>query len=308
VSGWRAGLVAAAVGGLILLIGALVGVVGNGDGSASTTAAPPGAVDLACVPALEAVCADLATSLGLGTRSYQPGVDPGEAVVVIAPAADLPAGMSGPVVARSPIAVAVWRERALVLAPSCGGTVGPACLEGAYGAQWGDLGGHAAWGGFKLGLADPTRSESGLAAWRVVAAAGVPAGLEASLRLVATDDGALMLELAQFGASRADAVVATEVAIARQLENVQDVGRLEVYYPDPGPWVEYVAAGRGGDAGRAAERLLTAEVQSRLPALGLRPASGEASGLPEGLGAPGQPLGPLGAEERAALIAAWQGL
>jgi len=117
-----------------------------------------------------------------------------------------------------------------------------------------------------------------------------------------------MLEVAQFGPSRADAVITTEVAIAGQLENVWDVGRLEVYYPDPGPWVEYVAAGRGSDAVRLAERLLTPEVQSRLPVLGLRPASGEATGLPGGLGSPGQPFGPLGSAERDALLAAWQNL
>jgi hypothetical protein len=56
------------------------------------------------------------------------------------------------------------------------------------------------------------------------------------------------------------------------------------------------------------ERLLSAEIQARLPALGLRPASGDAVGLPEGLGTPGQALAPLDAAERDALLAAWQGL
>lgn len=309
-SGWRAGLVAAAVGGLILLVGAIVHAVGGDDGpSASTTSAAPGEVTLACVPALEAVCADLGASLGAATRTFRPGTDPGDDVVVLAPAADLPAGMTGQVVARSPVAIAVWRERALILAAGCGGTVTPACLEGAYGKQWGDLGGNSAWAAFKVGLANPTLSASGLEAWRLVArSAGAPAGFETSLRLRASDDAALMLEVAQFGPSRADAVITTEVAIAGQLENVWDVGRLEVYYPDPGPWVEYLAAARGGEAQRLAERLLTPEVQSRLPVLGLRPASGEAAGLPEGLGSPGQPLGPMVDAEREALLAAWQGL
>ena len=309
-SGWRAGLVAAAVGGLILLIGAIVHAVGGDDGpSASTTSTAPGEVTLACVPALQAVCADLGASLGVATRPFRPGTDPGDDVLVLAPAADLPAGMTGQVVARSPVAMAVWRERAVILAAGCGGTISPACLEGAYGKQWGDLGGNGAWAAFKVGLADPALSASGLEAWRLVArSAGAPAGFGTSLRIRASDDAALMLEVAQFGPSRADAVITTEVAIAGQLENVWDVGRLEVYYPDPGPWVEYVAAGRGGDAARLAERLLTPEVQSRLPVLGLRPASGEATGLPEGLGSPGQPLEPLGSAERDALLAAWQNL
>jgi hypothetical protein len=266
-------------------------------------------VTLACVPALQQVCADIGATLGVATRTFRPGTDPGDDVVVLAPAADLPAGLTGVVVARSPVAIAVWRERAVILAPACGGTVNAACLEGAFGRHWGDLGGDAAWAAFKVGMADPTRSASALEAWRLVAGAGgAPAGLGDSLRVRATDDAALMLEVAQFGPSRADAVITTEVAIAAQLENVWDLGRLEVYYPNPGPWVEYVAAPRGGAAERLAERLLGPEVQSALGARGLRPASGEASGLPEGLGTPGEPFAPLEASEREALLAAWQDL
>ena len=310
-SGWRAGLVAVAIGGIILAIGAVVAALGD-DGtpaySTTSTTAAPGAVALACVPALEEACADLGATLGAPTRTFRPGTDPGDGVVVVAPAADLPSGMTGAVVARTPIAVAIWRERAAVLAPGCGGTVGPSCLAGAYGRQWGDLGGDAAWAVFKVGLADPTRSASALEAWRAVAGAGVPSGLGGSLRVRAADDAALLIEVAQFGPSRADAVVATEVAIAGQLVNVLDVGRLEVYYPDPGPWVEYVAAPRGGGADRLAERLLSPEVQSRLAAFGLRPASGDAAGLPDGLGTPGRPLGPMTDAEKAALLAAWQDL
>lgn len=308
-SGWRAGLVAAAVGGLILIAGIIVHAVGGDDDApGTTTTAAPGEVTLACVPALEEACADLAATLGVATRSYRPGTDPGDDVVVLAPAADLPAGLTGTPVARSPVAIAVWRERAVILAAACGGSITPACLEDAYGRQWGDLGGDAAWAAFKVGMADPTRSASALEAWRVVAVAGVPAGLDAALRVRAIDDAALMLEVAQFGPSRADAVITTEVAIAGQLQNVWDVGRLEVYYPDPGPWVEFVAAARGGDAERLVGRLLDADTQARLPALGLRPASGDAVGLPEGLGTPGQPLGSLSQAERDALLAAWQDL
>ncbi len=312
-SGWRAGLVAAAVGGLILIAGIIVHAAGGDDGAAgTTTTAAPGEVTLACVPALQEVCADLGATLGVATRTFLPGSDPGDDVVVLAPVAELPDrpdGVAVVVAARSPVAIAVWRERAVILAPACGGTITKACLEGAYGKQWGDLGGDPAWAIFKIGLADPTRSASAMEAWRlVVDSGGVPAGLDASLRVRADDDAALMLEVAQFGPSRADAVITTEVAIAGQLENVWDVGRLEVYYPNPGPWVEYAAAARGSDAERLVERLLSAEIQGRLPALGLRPASGDAAGLLEGLGTPGQPFGPLDVVERDALLTAWQDL
>lgn len=310
-SGWRAGLVAAAVGGLILIVGIVVHAVGGDDGDpGTTTTAAPGDVTLACVPALKEVCADLGATLGVAVRTFRPGTDPGGDVVVIAPAGDLPDASGATLVARSPVAIAVWRERAVILAPACGGIITKACLEGAYGVQWGDLGGDAAWALFKVGLADPTRSASAMEAWRlVVDSGGVPAGLDASLRVRAADDAALMLEVAQFGPSRADAVITTEVAIAGQLVNVWDVGRLEVYYPDPGPWVDYAAVARGGDAERLVERLLSAEIQGRLPALGLRPGTDAAViGLPEGLGTPGQPLAPLDAAERDTLLAAWYDL
>lgn len=311
-SGWRAGLVAAAVGGLILIVGIIVHAVGGDDDDASgtTTTAAPGDVTLACVPALEEVCADLAATLGVATRTYRPLDGPAEGTVVIAPPGDIPDALGSVVVARSPVAIAVWRERAVLLAPACGGTITKACLEDAYGQEWADLGGDPAWALFKVGLADPTRSASAMEAWRlVVDSGGAPSGLDASLRVRAGDDAALMLEIAQFGPSRADAVITTEVAIAAQLQNVWDVGRLEVYYPDPGPWVDYVAVARGGDAERLIERLLSDEAQARLPALGLRPGTDAAViGLPEGLGTPGQPFAPMDAAERDALLAAWQDL
>jgi hypothetical protein len=304
-------VVAAAVGGLILIVGIIVHAVGGNDGDpGTTTTAAPGDVTLACVPALESVCAELGTTLGVATRTYRPLDGPVEGNVVIAPPGDIPGATNSVLVARSPIAIAVWRERAVLLAPACGGTITRACLEGAYGRDWGDLGGNGAWALFKVGLADPTRSASAMEAWRlVVGSGGVPNGLDASLRVRAADDAALMLEVAQFGPSRADAVIATEVAIAGQLVNVWDVGRLEVYYPDPGPWVDYVAVASGNEAERLVERLLSAEVQARLPTLGLRPGTdAPATGLPEGLGTPGQPFASLDAAERDTLLSAWQNL
>ena len=168
-SGWRAGLVAAAVGGLILIVGIIVHAVGGDDGGpGTTTTAASGDVTLACVPALEDACADLGATLGVTTRTFRPGTDPSGDVVVIAPAAD-PAcrlnGDSGGPQSGGPRRLA---ERAVVLAPACGGTITMACLEGAYGRQWGDLGGDGAWAAFKVGLADPTRSASAMEAWRLV--------------------------------------------------------------------------------------------------------------------------------------------
>lgn len=308
-SGWRAGLVAAAVGGLILIIGIIVHAVG-GDGAApgTTATAAPGEVTLLCVPGLEQVCAAIGEAVGVDPATYQPGTELPAGAIVLAPAADLPEGVTGQVIGSSPVAIAVWLERAVVLAPACGGTIDLACLESAYGKQWGELGGNPDWAAFKLCLADPTLSSSAVTAWRAVAAGGLPEGLDDALRERMANDSRLMGDVALFGPARCDAAITTEVAIAAQLENAWRWGRLEVYYPDPGPWVEYVAAARGDAAAVLAERLLTPEVQSLLPAQGLRPASGEAAGLPEGLGTPGQPLGPLSPTDRDALLVVWQSL
>ena len=157
-SGWRAGLVAAAVGGLILLVGAIVHAVGGDDGpSASSTSTAPGEVTLACAPALQAVCADLGASLGVATRPFRPGADPGDDVLVLAPAADLPAGMTGQVVARSPVAIAVWRERAVILAAGCGGIDQPRLPGGGLREAMGGPGGELGVGGVQGG---PRRSRS----------------------------------------------------------------------------------------------------------------------------------------------------
>lgn len=307
-SGWRAALVAACIGGLVLLTGWLVGRGGGVDGSPTTGVG--GGDDLpvlACPTALDRVCGELAAALGTSAEAFRPGEQAPDGAVVVAPAADLPDSLEpGPIVGRSPIVIVMWRERALALGASCGTAVDAACLASAFGRSWPELGGNDGWGTFKLGLADPTRTEAALAAWSVLAAGGSPAGLAASLRLRADDDGSLLLEMAQFGDSRADAAVATEVAVAAQLDNVLGRGgRFEISYPDPGPWIEFVAAGEGRDADRLIARLLESDLQAVLAAAGLRPVSGDGP-LPDGLGDPGTPAPPLGDVEREALVEAWQ--
>jgi hypothetical protein len=309
-SGWRAAVVAACIGGSILLTGWLIGRDGDDgmpDSTEQTTSRDFPA--LACPTALDEVCDTLAATLGTRTIRFTPGVEPPEDAVILAAAEDLPESVTpGPPVGNSPIVIVVWRERALVLGASCGTSIDPACLSTAYGRDWSELGGDAGWGMFKLGLADPTRSEAALAAWSALAADGVPNGLADSLRLRADDDGALLLEMAQFGDSRADVAVATEVAVAAQLDNVLGRGgRFEVYYPDPGPFVEFVASGSGRNAERLIDRLLESDLQEILAEGGLRPVSGNGA-LPEGLGEPGRSTPPLSEAERTGLIDAWLSL
>ena len=82
----------------------------------------------------------------------------------------------------------------------------------------------------------------------MVAAANPAAGLGEWVRLRAPEGGQLLADLVLFP-SRADAVVASEAAIASQLENARArAGRLVVFYPDPGPFVTIppYGEGRGG--------------------------------------------------------------
>lgn len=70
----------------------------------------------------------------------------------------------GPVLGRSPLLLASWKDRAGVLAGRCGGKVDWRCLGEIGAAPWVDLGGNAAWGTVKPGHADPARHGLGLLA------------------------------------------------------------------------------------------------------------------------------------------------
>ena len=186
-SGWRAALVAAIVGGLVLLVGwAIPRLTAPNDGTTTTATGPPATADvtLACPVALRPACDSLGEEVDAAVRTWTTGDPLTEDEVLVAPSGRPPDGLeiSGEL-ARSPVAVAVWLERANVLASGCGGDPtspvskppGPAVV-GVGGASWGI---------FKLGLADPTLTEAGLAAWSALAGDGTPEGLAESLRLVA---------------------------------------------------------------------------------------------------------------------------
>jgi hypothetical protein len=274
----------------------------DGPGSSTTTAAPAGAAILACPPALDLACDGLAAAVGARRGVYSGGEIPDD-TVVLAEAAALPADAAP--FARTPVAIAVWHEKAPTLAGACGG-IDVACLVANAGRPWTELGGSAAWGSLGLGLANATAGQVDLEAWRLVDAAGPGAGFPDHVRLQAADDGALTADLVLFP-TRADAVVSGEAAIAGQLENAQNrTGRLDVFYPAESGWVDYRAATGGGRAAdRLLEDLLSPELQATLGSLGLRPPTGEASGLMQGLGQPGTALPALTDAESSALIASW---
>jgi hypothetical protein len=218
-------------------------------------------------------------------------------------AADL-GDLAPTVFARSPIAIALIGERASALERACGG-ITVACLVDNAGRDWADLDAPSSWGSIGLGLADPETGVGDLEAWRLVAAANPPTEFGDSVRLRAEDVGDMMLQWAQI-TTRADAVVAVEVAIAGQLENfINRAGRLEVFYPDPTPYVQVAAYGQGRAARGIVDQLNSPDIQAMLGSLGLRPVTGEAQGLLEGLGTPGAEMPPLPPSEAPAVVAKW---
>lgn len=75
---------------------------------------------------------------------------------VLAPTTDLP------VLARSPLVLAVWDDRAEVLGTVCAGEITWACVGEVAGEAWADLGGSPTWGPVKPGHDSPAPSARGL--------------------------------------------------------------------------------------------------------------------------------------------------
>lgn len=307
-------MVALVVGGAILLTGWIVsGTSPTGPDDTTPTSAAPDIdanVVLACVPALETACGEAARTLGVAAESWEPGDALPERGVLLAPAGDLPDGVEvGPVVAESPIVIAGWLTRWEILSLSCGDVVDANCVAGSMGRSWADLGGNESWGDFKVGLADPTTSESGFLAWSYFgpAAQTNPDGVGSTLRTVLDDDAELMEELVLFP-SRADIVVTTEVAVAGQFQNAIDRAgaRLQIGYPAAGPWVEYVAVGQGRGSDSLIEELGGEQISAVFSQAGLRPVTGVAGSLPDGLGQPGDKAPSPDDATRATLIGAWE--
>ena len=314
-SGWRAAVVALVVGGVILLAGWFVSRPSTGTGPDDTTGGTVSVeVDsdlvLACVAVLEPACRSVAADLGVAFERWSSGAALPERGVVLAPAADFdPETEVGPVVVESPIVLTGWRTRWQVLELACGDVVDTVCVADALGSTWSELGGNSSWGDFKLGLADPTRSEAGMLAWSLLepAVVGNEDALAASLRLVGRTDAQLMSDLVVFGDSRADVVVTTEAAVAAQFENAIDRGgRFEIGYPVRGPWVEYAAVGNGRGSSGLIDTLMSEEGARRFTAAGVRPADGVVGPLPEGLGTPGEKSPSPDDATRATLTSVWE--
>jgi hypothetical protein len=68
---------------------------------------------------------------------------------------------AGPI-ARSPLVLAIWKDRAAVLRKQCGGDIGWKCVGDAAGRSWASIGGEVAWGDVKPGHESPEITAAGL--------------------------------------------------------------------------------------------------------------------------------------------------
>ncbi|MFN2608946.1 MAG: substrate-binding domain-containing protein [Acidimicrobiales bacterium] len=293
---------------------------------------------LTCASELEAACARLATGDSRVKVTVEPaGVTADRLATTttvdsgldgwLAPAAwpdlvdqerqshALPALFAGPrpTVARSPLVLAVWKDRAAALAPRCGpGGLGWTCLGEAAGTPggWQAVAGHPEWGDVKPGHTSPASTAVGLlvvgqavAAWFGRAAVSTAdleddgfqrwfGGLERAVPAPAASPLQTMLVT---GPATFDAAATTEAEAAPLLATSARRDSVDLLYPAPMATADVVlATGPGGGAasslrdvaagrpGRAALAAAGWRVDGEPLAAGVpdRPALPTAAGLP----------------------------
>lgn len=202
----------------------------------------------------------------------------------------------GPVLARSPVVLAVWPDRQEALRRHCpGGQIGWRCVGDAAGQPWPAVGGQAGWGMVKPGHGDPTLDGSGL-----VVLGGAATGFFASARFTRADieenefrawltrleravltfrpsAGTPLRDMLVKGPAAFDVVGTTE-AEARPLLATAARSVLPVLlYPAPMATADVVLASLPGDgARRLANTIGSAAAQKALGAAGWRVAGSDA--------------------------------
>ncbi len=213
--------------------------------------------------------------------------------------APLFADAGGPPLARSPLVLAVWDDRAEVLGPACGGEITWRCLGDVAGRRWADLGGPPTWGPVKPGHDPPDTSATGLdvvgqAVTSYFGRSDVSANdfaddafrawftqLEDAVPTFSPAAGSAFEQLLIVGPAAFDAVGTTEAQAAPLLErSPARSSALTLLYPSPVATADVVL---GLPAGRrAAERLASI----------LRGPDGEAALAAGGWRVEGQPAAP----------------
>jgi hypothetical protein len=150
--------------------------------------------------------------------------------------------------ARSPVVVAMWKERAAALAPRCAEkAIEWKCLGEAAGRRWQDVGGQETWGTVKTTLPDPSSTASGLVTLAAATATFFSQPDVGLLDIEENDSYGVWLNnlrganvgvdvqrmLAAGGPSIADAAAGLEVAVKPIVDRAAAASAVTVIYPSP---------------------------------------------------------------------------
>ncbi len=201
--------------------------------------------------------------------------------------------------ARSPLVIVAWNDRADALAPTCAGaTLGWKCLGESAFRPWTARNGQAAWGEVKPGHADPADDGTGLL---VIGQATVEWFGNADLSTVDLDDGGFqswltglerpmprsagspLARMLTIGRSAYDAVGTTEAEAGLAVRAATSKSLTKIY-PAPMATADVVLAVTAGDRGARLRDLVAGRARDSLTASGWK-APGSA-GLPAGNGLP----------------------
>ena len=217
-------------------------------------------------------------------------------------------------VARSPLVLAVWEDRATALEGFCEGSVTWRCLGEAAPQRWSDVGGEDRWGRVKPAHAAADTSATGLLVTGQAASgffgrtdftlqdlrtAEFTAWFSGLEQAVPTFERPLETML-QRGAAAVDAVGATEAEVLPRVERL-GAGRARplILYPEPVMTADVVVAPVAGSGDQRVEAIVEplagalAEAGWRTPGAGQDAAPSDAPTLPEANGLPA--AGPLDA-------------
>lgn len=213
-------------------------------------------------------------------------------------------GSDRSVLARSPLVMVVWKDRAAVLRSRCGGDLGWRCIADATlaGGGWPALGGRPEWGPVKPGIADPVTEDAGTHVAGQAAAAFLGrsdlstfdleddtfqrlfAGLARATRTIA---GSPLSQMLVAGPAAYDAVGTTESEAGPLLARSARRASLDLLYPSPMATADAVIATAGAQGARVARVVGDQRSLRSLAAAGWRVA-----GQPAAAGIPTSPALP----------------
>jgi serine/threonine protein kinase/ABC-type Fe3+ transport system substrate-binding protein len=163
----------------------------------------------------------------------------------------------------TPLVFAVWEDRAAGLVKAAQGAITWKVLHKAIASPkgWAAIGGSPTWGDLKLGMTDPSQSNSGLQALYLMmleatgkrrlladdlskpSAREFTRGVMKGARKLGSSSNDIVTDMIRFGPSRYDVGVIYESSALSEFDNADGRGAiLKVYYPNPTVWSDHPAA------------------------------------------------------------------